>query len=275
MASTRTIKLLDSNFHDGKTWQPGVSLSIPPRRVRWDREGAERFTGLVVVTDHHLSTPISAGRKVAWLVESPDVIPDIYDPSKTDFSRFHKVVTFHRGLLQALPNSVEGLMGGCHVRESDIGIHRKEKLVSMIGSSKNFTSGHRFRCDVASLLVGSVDLFGKGRERTLRHKADGLLPYAFSVAVENGREPDYFSEKLIDCFLTGTIPIYWGVKSIGNWFNLDGVLAFDTEQEAKSIVNELTMDKYLKKIPSIADNFMRAQRFVCPEDDMEQKGYFL
>ena len=36
-----------------------------------------------------------------------------------------------------------------------------------------------------------------------------------------------FTEKLIDAFLTGTIPLYWGCPTIGEFFDMDGILLFD------------------------------------------------
>ena len=270
----QVVRLLDVNFNSGHGWQPGVSLSALPKRVQWYRHRAEQFVGLTVLTDYKLDAVCAARHKVAWLVESPDIAPEIYDPSRINFKKFKRVITFHRGLLNTLPNAVEGLMGGCHIHEPDIYQHPKSKLVSMVASSKDSTAGHKFRCSVANRLQGSVDLFGRGRARPLVNKADGLRDYAFSVAVENCRVPDYFSEKLIDCFLTATVPIYWGVPSIGNWFNLDGILRFDTEEEAARIVGGLTMDQYLKMLPAVTDNFQRAQRFICPEDEMQRLGYF-
>ena len=35
------------------------------------------------------------------------------------------------------------------------------------------------------------------------NKADTLVPYMFSVAIENSKLEAYFTEKLLDCFLTG------------------------------------------------------------------------
>ena len=32
--------------------------------------------------------------------------------------------------------------------------------------------------------------------------------------IENERQPFFFTEKLIDCFSVGTIPIYWGASVI-------------------------------------------------------------
>lgn len=270
----RSVKLIDVNFNSGKGWQPGVSLSIAPKTMRWDRVAADRFPGPVVLTDYRLNTKCLSLCPIAWLVESPDIAPEIYDPRKVNYAKFKRVITFHHRLLETLPNAVEGLMGGAHVHADDVGLWHKTKLVSMIASSKDTTAGHKFRCRVTSALTDRVDLFGRGRARPLENKGDGLRDYAFSVAVENCRVPHYFSEKLIDCFLTGTVPIYWGIRYIGKWFNEDGILHFETEQEARQIVDSLTVDQYLRMLPAVTDNFHRAQAYVSPEDSFLARGYF-
>jgi hypothetical protein len=46
----------------------------------------------------------------------------------------------------------------------------------------------------------------------------------FSFAIENCRQPYYMTEKLIDCFITGTVPIYWGADYAIDFFNPDGMI---------------------------------------------------
>ena len=41
-------------------------------------------------------------------------------------------------------------------------------------------------------------------------KAAALRPVMFHIAIENVSQRSYFSEKLLDCFLTRTVPVYWG-----------------------------------------------------------------
>ena len=82
----------------------------------------------------------------------------------------------------------------------------------------------------------------------------------FSVAIENNNE--YFSEKLLDCFLTGTIPIYYGTPSVGKWFNTDGMIILEDGFDIES----LTEDLYNDKMDAIKDNFERALKMEVLED---------
>jgi hypothetical protein len=82
--------------------------------------------------------------------------------------------------------------------------------------------------------------------------------------MENCKKDYYFTEKLIDCFRTKTIPIYWGCPSIGTFFDVNGILTFNTVEELKSILLNLTNEYYYSKIKSI--------EFNTPFDDSGYSG---
>ena len=44
----------------------------------------------------------------------------------------------------------------------------------------------------------------------IKNKIDFLSSYKFSIAMENTEGDGYISEKIIDSFISGTIPIYYG-----------------------------------------------------------------
>ena len=56
-------------------------------------------------------------------------------------------------------------------------------------------------------------------------KADSVAPFAVHVAIENVRRAGYFTEKLLDCFLLRTVPVYWGCPDLAAhvlYCNMDG-----------------------------------------------------
>ena len=83
----------------------------------------------------------------------------------------------------------------------------------------------------------------------------------FSIVIENSKEDYYFTEKLTDCLLSGTIPIYWGCPSIGDFFNIKGMIIFDTLDELKEILNNLTIEKYKSMELYIKENFEKAKEY--------------
>ena len=70
----------------------------------------------------------------------------------------------------------------------------------------------------------------------INNKLEGLKDHRFSVVIENAKEDYYFTEKILDCFQTKTIPIFYGAPNIGDFFNINGILAVKTIDE---IIKEL------------------------------------
>jgi hypothetical protein len=77
----------------------------------------------------------------------------------------------------------------------------------------------------------------------------------FHVAIENVKKENFFTEKIIDAFLTRTVPIYRGCTNLQDFFNMDGVITFDTEDELVEIVNSLTEEDYTKRKEAMESNY--------------------
>ena len=147
-------------------------------------------------------------------------------------------------------------------------IYPKDKLVSIICSNASWLEGHRDRLAMVEQLQDYAPWFGRGRgDMELKEKEDGLCDYMFSVAIENSNQ--YFSEKLLDCFLTGTIPIYYGTPSVDKWFNMDGMIMLEDGFD----IEGLTEDMYHSKMDAVKDNFERALKMEIVEDYMWENYY--
>lgn len=53
-----------------------------------------------------------------------------------------------------------------------------------------------------------IEAFNNGAWR--QKKLDYIAKFKFNIAYENSYGPGYITEKLIDCYLAKTVPIYWG-----------------------------------------------------------------
>jgi hypothetical protein len=104
-----------------------------------------------------------------------------------------------------------------------------------------------------------------------------LFETMFHLAIENIIQKDYFSEKLLDCFLTRTIPIYWGCPNISSYFDVSGIFIVDqggnldsTADAIAQVINSLTPDDYIFRQEAIARNFFAAKRWINQRKRMEQ-----
>ena len=60
-----------------------------------------------------------------------------------------------------------------------------------------------------------------------KSKYVGLKDYKYSLCIENSCYNGYFTEKITDCLLSWTIPIYFGCTNIGNYFPKDSYIWID------------------------------------------------
>jgi hypothetical protein len=135
----------------------------------------------------------------------------------------------------------------------------------MITSDKQTTPQHKLRYQYAISNKDNLDLFGRGFNE-INKKEEGLEKYMFSIAIENDTYDTYFTEKILDCFLTGTIPIYKGTKKITEHFNSEGIVFLDEVKE----LSDFGRDFYYSKIDAIKDNFERALQYEILDDWLYQ-----
>lgn len=132
----------------------------------------------------------------------------------------------------------------------------KKDDISWVTSSTTELSGHRKRMSFLKLLKENIsfNLYGKGFEQ-IEDKWNALAPYRYSLAVENTKSEYYWTEKISDCFLSWTMPIYYGCSKIGDYFPKESYLEIDIEKpkEAANIIKEaIEENKWKKNLDAIA-----------------------
>jgi len=113
----------------------------------------------------------------------------------------------------------------------------KAKKIACVSSDKSFLPGHKKRLDFVNQLIETeigIDFFGRGRN-PIDDKWDALYPYKFSIAIENSSLPDYWTEKIADCFMAYTIPIYYGCTNIDEYFPAGSFIKIDINDISESI----------------------------------------
>lgn len=152
---------------------------------------------------------------VAILTEPRGLHPEDYEFAREHHDQFHKVLTYDRQLLEAIPNGLFYPLGGSSIAFEDWGIYPKTKDVCMIVSEKNTMPGHKLRHEIVKQFEGKIDFYGAGVGKPFKHKFDVLKDYKYCVVVESENREDYFTEKLIDAMSVLCFPLIWG--SQGDW----------------------------------------------------------
>jgi hypothetical protein len=231
----------------------------------WERTQPNNTENLVI-TDNFLTSNLPPSKnKIAWLIEPVCVAPQHYDYVRNNLMKFDYILTHEKTLLDLDYNTKFIPFGCCWIPKEEQKVYDKSKNISVISSNKTFTDGHRLRHEVIQKFGDKMDVFGRSYN-PIDFKIDGLKDYRFSVVIENCKRDYWFTEKLIDCFATGTIPIYWGCPSIGDFFNTDGMLIFDNMDELESILNNCNEDFYNSKLDVIKENYEKSKNFLLPDE---------
>lgn len=215
-----------------------------------------------VFTDRRLSDVSESAHPVniAWLLESPELMKKHRRTLRDVGHLYDKILTFDEGVLSQFGQTVFCPMGGSWVAEDEWAVYPKSRNLSVICSKQNYLTGHKLRFKAVKCFGSAIEgLYGKAFT-PIGKKLDGLKDYRFSLAIENCREDFYFTEKLIDCFATGTVPIYWGCPSIGRFFEAKGILSFRTLRELGRIIGSLTPQLYEELLPAVRKNFVLARK---------------
>jgi len=249
------------------TGQTGMA----PKHIKWYT--GEDYRNITVLTDMCLNQADTCYSriKIAWIIEPRAIAPYVYNAIENPalYNKFDFVMTHDKELLNIDNNKFHFCpLVGHWIIDDDNKIHKKTKNISMIASGKKQTIGQKLRHSIVESCRDNIDgLYGKGYQ-AVDNKIEGLKDYRFHIVAENDKKDFWFTEKIIDCFATGTVPIYWGCPSIGAFFNPDGILSFDTIDELKEILKTTGEELYSNMLPAIKQNFELSKKYFYPEDFM-------
>ena len=105
-------------------------------------------------------------------------------------------------------------------------------------------------CDV--ITEDGTPIEGEGKKQVWNRNS------MFHVAVENSRNLNYYTDKIVDCFATKTIPIYWGAPNIEEYFNKEGIITFEDENDLINKINNLTEEDYKNRLEAVEENYILA-----------------
>ena len=108
--------------------------------------------------------------------------------------------------------------------------------------------------------------FGQPNElmgnKIIGENKDELFNSQFHIAIENGIKANWFSEKVLDCFISKTVPVYCGCPNIGEYFNEKGIIKFNNIKECIKVCSEITENTYQEMLPYVEENYNKSLEFV-------------
>lgn len=157
--------------------------------------------------------------------------------------------------------------------------YNKEFKIAHLRGSLLKSYGHQMRWEILDrkneikVPTKFFDIYGDRHniERARIDKEEVFSDSQFGVAIENFSHRGWFSEKILDCFLLKTIPIYWGCPNIGDFFNKEGVIKFENPDDFIYLSNQLTSNYYTSKKSIIEENYQLALQYVDYEQNIINK----
>jgi hypothetical protein len=259
----KQYNLVGSGFNNYNNGNKASSIhGQESKYIEWVDGGAEE----TFYVDHSISLSFddeNSLKKYGWLLESKNICPDVVEDIKRNYMHyvrvFDAIFTHNQELLSLHKKFKFAPLYGSWIVEPYL--YEKNKLVSMICSNKQMCEGHSYRLQWAQKLHDKVDFYGRGYNE-IQTKEEGLADYMFSVAIENASYETYFTEKIQDCFATGTIPVYYGSPDIGKFFNQDGIIFLNDDFD----VSQLTPELYYGKLDAVKENLEVVKNFPINED---------
>jgi hypothetical protein len=222
----------------------------------------------------------------------PNIISNNEQYLINNYKKYHTIFTFNKTLLEKCPNAKYYIYGTTWIEKTyydNIKIDIKQFKISTLASTKylNNAPGHIFRQTIhhnQHILkkypitffrsfaqiphihdYGNNPFLGIKNSLTTPHcKVELFEEFQFAIVIENSKQTNYFTEKIMDCILTKTIPIYWGCPNISDFFDTTGWIILESISinelyEKLAILNEKYYNQYTYIIEK---NFITAQKYV-------------
>ena len=148
------------------------------------------------------------------------------------------------------------------IRNEAIKIKRKKFCAAVISNCFS-----KFRLNFIKELnkYKKVDMGGRCMNtlnHTVENKIKFLSSYKFSIAMENSEGDCYISEKIVDSFKAGTIPIYYGDYMIDEFINPKSYILIKGE---KDIDIKIEYIKKIDKNDSLYESIMKEKPIIDKE----------
>ena len=165
------------------------------------------------------------------------------------------------------------------IREEVLKKRVRNKFCAAVISNCNQKYGFRLKFIDKLNKYKKVDMGGKCRNNINKGVTDKiafLSDYKFSISMENSDGDGYISEKIVDSFLAGTIPIYYGDYIIDEFINPKSYILIKGDKDIKKKI------EYIKKIDN-DDNLYKSimkekpiidKNFLNRIDKIEMKSFF-
>ncbi|WP_269622132.1 glycosyltransferase family 10 domain-containing protein [Prochlorococcus marinus] len=207
----------------------------------------------------------NADFKILYLVEPSEVLPRLKQKVLKKGNIFDFIYTTDNDIINSFDSAYLFEYGTSWLNFNSLNI-KKDNFISFVTSKKKKTTGQRLRQEIYKqlLIYKPSNPFNYILHQSPPFLADRNYFFQsskFHIAVENCKQSNYFTEKIIDCFASYTVPIYYGCPNLSDWFDMNGVICFETQDQLTKILEDITEDDYSSRLDSMKNNYIISQKF--------------
>lgn len=193
------------------------------------------------------------------IIQEPNQLFGLHDWTINNHQYFSCILTWGQDILDKCDNALLFPFGTTFLHSNNeyeqMASSDKKLEISFMCGPKHIVEGHFLRHKIYNRkteITTPTKWFFSGDKKPCFGNS------MFHLTVENSKNQNYFTEKIIDALITKTIPIYWGCPNIGDFFDINGMYIFENENEAIDIMNSLTEEDYFLKKEYVENNYQKA-----------------
>lgn len=216
--------------------------------------------------------------KILWVKESEE-ISKFKTHALANKDKFDAIITYDEEILLSCPNAYFLEFGTSWIENFDFSIEKKFQISHLTGF-KEITEGHLLRKKVhykQNRIKNKKDFYISkhgGVENSFENKLldeskNPLFESQFHICIENSKQKNFFTEKLIDCLVTKTIPIFWGCENINQFFDTRGFFIVNSLDEIVDVCNSINETTYIEKLEYVNKNFELSKKYITIIDRLE------
>jgi len=193
------------------------------------------------------------------VIQEPNQLFNLHNWAINNHQYFSCILTWGQEILNKCENAMLLPFGTTYLHSKNIyktlAFKEKKFELSFLCGKKQLIDGHFFRHKIYNKQQEIISIPLKWYYTYDGPKDVCFETSMFHVAIENSQNKNYFTEKIVDAFITKTIPIYRGCSNIEDFFDQRGFFTFNTEEEFFSIINSLTEEDYHLRKEYIEKNY--------------------
>lgn len=211
--------------------------------------------------------------RVLWVLE-PNEISGFRQAVINHYDKFDLILTWDKEILSSCPNTKLFPYGTTWIKDFEFPKEKEYCITTLIGG-KTMSSGHFLRHQIPEIsksitsipihLYNSINTSFKEshelRQMVSSSWKNELFYSQFHIVIENVSSDNWFTEKIIDCFQTNTIPIYIGCDNIGDFFDLRGMFHVNSLEEMIEVCNTITPETYENMLEYVKINYENSMKY--------------